>query len=148
MLLRIAFLALALTACDPRDDDETPGYELDGVAVVLEDGAGPDETEMRLAVEQYRTQAALQLEISPADEIEMWRELAEIRWLSDTAAEGSYDTDSSKIRLAWLGCAAASELYPLLTEHYLWVSTGSTEHLESREWAEALARTTADILCE
>jgi len=140
-----AFPVLAAFGCHPDDE---PAYELDGVPVEI-DGDGPTEEEMTLTVETYRMQVALEFGISPAREIEVWRQIDEIRWTDEgIAGEGSYDPATRRLRLNWPGCAAWSALYPKLTEHYVRVLTGSDDASEHKEWALALARNTAEILCD
>ena len=141
----VIFLLLGCAvACSP--DDET--YKLDGVPVVLVEGVGPDKLEMTLAVETYRTRGAIQFDMSPAEEIDVWHKLSEIRWTEGTVPGGGvYNPDTGKIKLRWYECAVTGELYPTLTEHYSFVATGMTEHLGSRDWAKQLAAEVAPIVC-
>lgn len=141
-----AAVAALLIACP--DDPDHERYEIDGLPVVLVDGVGPEQTDMQLAVEVFRREVQSEFAISRDTEASAWGQLTEVRWTGDDVPDGgTYNTDTAKIRLQWQGCVLEGPLYLRLIEHYLYSTTGSTNHLGFREWAEDLRAETALILC-
>jgi len=106
---------MLLTACN--SDVE---YKVDGVKVLLNNGNGPTEHDMLLAVELYRREAEPYWDLTYREETEIWRSIEQIKWTGGAVTgDGTYDHDTRKILLRWRhGCAATSKLYWMLTRHY------------------------------
>lgn len=114
-------------------------YRLDGVKVVLVGGAGPSKSEMVLAVEMFRREAAAYWSLGLEDALDVWRSIREIRWRKDVL-DSSYDVDTKQILLHWHKCVATSKLYWMLAYHY----GGGEPH---DKWAGQLVRNYA-FLCD
>ena len=133
--MKIAFTIalLALTACGKNDPKDVT-YTVYGTSVVLDEGVGPDEPEMLLAVELYRQGAESRWLLETAEEQALWGLVAEIRWTDDSVPDGGMYQDRTLL-LHWNGCAVRSELYRLLTRHYRGADTTD----EDLAWARDLA---------
>lgn len=139
--------AILLIAC-PDPDSNLTRYKIDGLPVVIEAGAGPDEDEMRLALEVFRREVQSEFVLSRRVEATAWQELVEIRWVEGLVFDGgTYDIETQTIRLQWFGCVVEGPLYQRLMEHYLYALTEQTDHLGIQEWVENLRWRTAMVLC-
>lgn len=145
-------LALPVMACPWGDDDDEPevvpaDYQIDQVPVVLDNGNGPDEATMTVAVEIYRAAALERFLLESTAETEVWRKLAEIRFADELVPPvgGTYDADTGKMLLEYHGCIIDTRLYELLAAHYHYALNG-VESDEHETWAHDLAADNT-ILC-
>jgi len=141
--------ALNLLACP--DDGEDPDvdetiYWVDGVAVVIENAAGPDEVTMMLAVEVFRREAINHWGLDNETDSIIWNELQEVRW-TDRDIQSTYDPETSMIETQYGECLV-DPLFNLLTHHYHYQLTGVTEVPEvDVAWAADLSATNQETLC-
>lgn len=128
-MLICLLLAVLLSCCGDKDFQ----YEVDGVTIVREDGAGPREVEMVLTSEVFRREASTAWDLDDTTERMLWMALRSISWTDGVLNGGGYYRNEA-IRVTWTGCAVDSPLYELLTRHYFGLLTGS----ERRGWAQEL----------
>jgi hypothetical protein len=133
MLKRMIMMAAIGLTCW-GDDDETTRYQVDGVAIVLEEGVGPEEPEMVLAAELFRREAETYWQLELDAEQALWRSIRAIRWI-DEAVPADAGYQNTEIIVEWNGCAVTGRLYPLLTQHY----RGEGVTADDRTWARNLA---------
>lgn len=131
-------LLMLLGACGM---DET--YQVDGVPVVLERGAGPEKEQMTFAAHLFRSAAETRWSLTSEEERTVWRSIGQIRWTAGPVADGAdYDRQLSVLSANWRGCVLAVPFYQALTFVYQ-----DEVDQETLEWARELEHESDDAVC-